>query len=1269
MLAKGLAGSSRYEIVQRLGAGASGIVYEARDRERQARVALKTLTKLDASALYRFKREFRALADVTHRNLVRLYELVSEGDEWFFTMELVEGVEFLEYAWAAPAPMDSATTSPAISGERVRDPNRTRSSIPPPNIAKVDYDRVRAGLVQLVAGIEALHAAGKLHRDIKPSNVLVARDGRVIVVDFGIAKDLKERGMDVTEADMIVGTPQYMAPEQAAALELTPAADWYAVGALLYTTITGRAPIEGDVMEVLSQKLTRVPVPPRMIAPSVPDDLNDLCVRLLVIDPEQRANGAEILRRLNPAEPKVVVTVPPQGAASSGEFPASKQAFVGRTDVLNSLVEAFASVERGQEAIAFVQGTSGMGKSAIVRHFLDRLHGSAVVLAGRCFERESVPYKAFDSVIDALTQHLLRLRSAEQGALMPRDVSALARLFPVLDRVPAVADAPRRPNEAMDAQQIRKRAFVALRELLGRLGDRQPVVVFIDDLQWGDADSAALLRELVTPPDAPRMLLILAFRGEDVGTNAALASIVDRKQGLTAGREALMITLDALSPSEAKRLAADLLGGGAKEGLADRIASESGGSPFFVGELVRYVRSFPNANPNDVRLNTVLRERLHTLDSGALRLLQITALAGRPIAQEIAFRASALDGDERSAALSVLRAGSLVRAQGTRADDRVECFHDRIRDAAVASIDAEALSARHSELARALTESGNADPEALFLHSHAAGMLDRACEHAMAAAKKAALALAFDRSAQFHRFALELMPPEDERAATLRVELGDALANAGRGPEAAEAYLACTARASAADRLALQRRAAEELLFSGHVDQGLDVIADVLTHFGTSFARKRWQAVLTLLVLRLWVAIRGLEFTPRDASTIAATELIKLDVYLSASLGLSVVDTILAAPFCTRNLLGCLRVGEPWSVCRAICGELLMVSSEGIPARRKVDRYLERARQLSEEVNRPDTSALVLAAGGLAHHFRGEWTEACVAMNKALTAYTGHGHGVTTGIRALVGQNFSVRWEVDTFRYFSLAALVQRGRLGEVDEAATRYLRDAKDRGDLYIQTNLLIGDTNILWLAKDTPDAAEAVVTDAMRSWSKRSFQMQHWWELQALSHADLYRGKNADALARLRQQWGPLRLSLLMRVQYLRLRALHLRGRAALALAADGRDVPQLLAAAEKDARKILKERVPWADAMAEMILAGVARQRNDDARALARIERAVRAFEAADMGLWTTVAKRRIGEIRGGAEGAELVKRADEEMGMRAVKNPERMAQLFAPGFARK
>src|SRR6266481_458721 len=174
----------------------------------------------------------------------------------------------------------------------------------------------------------------------------------------------------------------------------------------------------------MMRKQTRDPIQPREINREVPRDLNDLCIKLLRRDAEVRPTGREVLRALSTRE------TGPTSFASAAE-----SAFIGRERLLAELHDAFAATSERETVSVYVHGNSGMGKSTLVRTFLDQIKEQRqhpIVFQGRCYERESVPYKAFDGVVDSLSKHLASVRHGRAEALIPRNSFALARVFPVM---------------------------------------------------------------------------------------------------------------------------------------------------------------------------------------------------------------------------------------------------------------------------------------------------------------------------------------------------------------------------------------------------------------------------------------------------------------------------------------------------------------------------------------------------------------------------------------------------------------------------------------------------------------------------------------------------------------------------------------------------------------------------------------------------------------------------------------------------------------------
>ena len=1232
----------RFEVVRRLGEGGMGVVFEAVDGESSARVALKTLRSFDAETLFRLKEEFRALQDIRHPNLVSLGEMMRHGDEWFFTMELVDGVGLMKYVRHAEAARREAAEPPSDQTRRIVGPAPAEEDSwdSRPRAADFDEARLRASLFGLSRGLVALHAAGKVHRDIKPSNVLVTPEGRVVLLDFGLVLDASGVG---PRDDFIVGSVPYMAPEQAANEEIGPAADWYSVGVILYECLTGRRPFEGAGSLVLTRKLTEDPAPPSVLVEDPPDDLEELCMELLRREPSERPPGHEVLRRLSArrsSDRPARSSVPP--AAPPGRTP-----FVGRSAELSRLSGALSEIDGGEAVAVVVRGESGVGKSVLVRRFTQWVASTrpdAIILAGRCYELEVVPYKAFDGLMDALSRHLARLEDDDVSRLLPGTAWLLAQVFPVLRCVPVlereVASAGR---PRADMHETRARLFATVRELLTKLGERSTLVLVIDDLHWADPDSLALLAELLRPPLPPRLLLVATARPD-----APLASLPG---------EVATIDLGRLPGEEAVALARLLLGGEelGGEDVAGAIAAEARGHPLFVDELVRHVRETGGRVPASLHLDEALATRIARLAAPERALVEVLAVAGVSLPHRVAMRASALDFTEFARCAAVLRAAHLARSGGPRGADAIEPYHDRVREAVRERLDEARRRDCHARIAGALEEHGEVDPDALATHWIEAGRPDRAAVYARRAADQAFESLAFDRAARLYERALSLPATGDADRQAMRVRRAESLANAGRSVDAGAAFREAARDAVGEPALELRRRSAEELLIGGRIDDGMVALRGVAGEVGMRVPPGPVTTVLLLLLFRALLWVRGLGFRVREAASIPRHALLEIDVCWSIARTLAVTDHVLGAYFQARMLLLALRCGEPVRLANALALETGYLAVGGPVRRRRATRVLEKAYALARRVDHPEALAITTGVEGFAALVQGRNREAVELSERGI---------------AILGTNTAgFTWEARAARMNIAWALFPLGEIRRLSSHVRQALREADDRGDLAASTVYRTGLLNAVWLCTGDSEAARAVATEAARGWTQRGYHNQHYWSFFALLQIDLYEGKGRQAYERVVREWPRMRRGFILQMEVLRAEALHGRARAAVLAATQSAsgERERLLGVAERDARRLEGFAMPSAQGLPLLVRAGVAGARGDVAAAAAALEQAIGVCESASAMLYVAAARRQLGLLRGGDAGRSLVREADAWMAAQDIADPARMTAMLVPGFA--
>jgi predicted Ser/Thr protein kinase len=1141
----------RIEVGSRIGGGAMGTVYEA--HHDGLPVAIKILNRVQEHDVYRLKTEFRTLREMHHPNVVSVYELFKEQDTWFFTMERIDGLPIHRY-------LDARRL------QRDRDDPDAR------------FRDLRATFYQLVQGTFAIHEAGLVHRDLKPTNVLVGNDGRVVVIDFGLVSEQHAGGIGQTIDNRVSGTFGYMSPEQARGATATAASDCYALGAILC-------------------QLVRLGQPERAQDEPEAAEYVALGEQLMSLDPSRRPSAEELLAHCAAwgGEP-----------TASTSLPSVENTFVGRVEQRRHLGALCRRATAEGKPVVVVHGPCGIGKSVLVRHLVTELQNEgALVLEGRCSMWESVPYRGLDGVMDRVTRLLLRVSSDESAYLIPRHVAAVLRLFPSLRRIPTFLEAAKDSNsENEEPFAVRRRAIAGLKDLLYRLSERRRVVILIEDLQWADADTLQILAELVSPPDHPTLCLLLTARAEDEALDELLAN-------LRRVTDVETILLGALDDSDSRALARILLPEEPEHSdLLERVVQGSRGIPEYLSAFAHEIRIAPEGRCLE-QLSDALLARIERLAEPPRRLLELIATTTRPIALPVA---NACGLPDVQGSVHVLLSQHLVRSVSLATGERAfDTYNDHVRKVTLHAITEERLVGYHLGLIRALEALPNVEPEWLLAHYRGAGCYARAKEYSVIIAEKAETLLAYDHAATMFLFALELTNEQSEDWTQLNLRCAEALTKAGRGAEAAAAYVRAARGLPKEKQLPLHSAAVEQWIRSGHVEKGVGLLRQTLEAVGIDWPETTTSAVLSLVSRRLSVRLRGLDCVPRPESETPPELLRKLDALRPAQTVLGTYDYLRGAAFSSLALPLALKAREPKRLLVALASEAIFAAIlDGTDGVKRVDEVQGRIDSLAPHAEAPIEHAMPTLVRAVTSYWMGHWTIVGALARRAQTVLEARLEGTL--------------WEASLARSVRHTVLLHEGRFDELAAELPDALSQATMYDDRYTLLDLERRVASIHLLRDEVHDA-ERVIAGIVESRRKHGIIAMDHLIMSLVVAYHLYVNDVAKARDELERRWTECRKLGMHRFPLVRMTVLGMR--ADCVLADLERSTDERVRELKGLARAAQGESVAWAGALRALLLGEAHAAEGSSSRASTEFARAASTYAECGLLRCSEAAKRRAKE----------------------------------------
>ena len=660
----------------------------------------------------------------------------------------------------------------------------------------IDLTRFLRTAIGLAAALSQAHRQGLIHKDIKPESALVDDSGHVWLTGFGVASRLPRERQAPTPPEIIAGTLAYMSPEQTGRMNrsMDSRSDLYSLGVTLYQTLTGVLPFTAaDPLEWVHCHIARQPAAlsgPR----GVPEPLSPIIMKLLAKNAEERyqtAAGleADLRRCLTEWQVRGRIDSFPLGTDDSPDRLLIPEKLYGREREVDTLIAAFDRVvAQGASELVLVSGYSGVGKSSVVNELHKVLVPPRGLFAAGKFDqyKRDIPYATLAEAFQMMVRQILVKSEAEVDhwrralleALGPNGqliVNLIPEIEFIVGKQPPVAELP--PQEA------RGRFQLVFRRFLGAFATSEhPLALFLDDLQWQDTATLDLLQRLATDPDVRHVLLIGAYRDNEVNSSHPLMRTLDGIRD--AGARVQEIALEPLGLDDVERLIADALhcNRSSASPLALLVHEKTGGNPFFAiqflsslaeEDLLRFDRldsgwvwdldriRAKGYSDNVVDLMAGKLRRLS--DRTQTTLQQLACLGSVAEVATLSVVAGKKEEEIHSALFEAVVTGLILRIEGSYA-----FVHDRIQEAAYALIPESARAEAHLRIGRMLL----------------AGMTDAGLTEHL-----------FDVANQLNRGAA-LLIDHDERVRIATINL-----KAGRKAKASAAY--ASARAYFADGIAL----------------------------------------------------------------------------------------------------------------------------------------------------------------------------------------------------------------------------------------------------------------------------------------------------------------------------------------------------------------------------------------------------------------------------------------------------------------------------------